>query len=282
MFETGFRQGRAEKSYSSARSGRALRSVIAPPLLVFAVFGVSILLQIPAGYILHKYSFTVGMLLNQIVTLLIPVIFAVRFFDLTTASILQFKKVNWMQVVCAALMICSLAIITDYLVFATESVLPVGEGLDEKYRELMHVTGLGSFVYKFAFLCIMPAFCEEIYFRGFCQTGLANSYGMWAGIFMTAGLFSVAHLSPYYIHLFFFLGVILSWLFATSGSLWIPIICHFVNNTWTFVTHALGFKLPLAGMLPNIAIVFTSALIFILTVCGWRLLLKCDPAKDSD
>lgn len=245
---------------------------MAPPLLIYALFSISIILQIPAGYVIHHISFTLGMLLNQIGTLLLPVVIVIRFFGLTAGEILPFRKVDSVHIVLSIIMILSLAVITDYLVYVTEWALPVGRSLDEAYEEMMKVTGVGSYIHKFLILCILPSVCEEMFFRGFCQTGLSRYYGKVAGIFITAAIFAVAHLSPWYTHLYFILGILLSWLFATTGSLWIPIICHIVNNTWTFTTHVVGWSIPLKDELVwwNLPIIVLALSVLAISIYFWQ------------
>jgi len=262
--------------FSSARSGRSERVVLAPPFLIYAIFGLSVLLQIPAGYIIHHFSFTLGMLLNQIGTLLIPVFVVIRIFGLTAKEVLPFKRVSPLKLILAVLMMVSLATISDYLMYLTELVLPVPKSMDEAYKELMQVHGFGSYMHKFLLLCLIPSFCEEIFFRGFCQTGLCRHYGRTIGIVIVAALFAIAHLSPWYVHLYFLLGLVLGWLFATSGTLWIPIACHITNNLWTFTVHAAGWELPVrdSHVMSNVAILIGAIGLLVVTLYGWCRLIK--------
>lgn len=268
-----FKSEREIKSYSSARSRRVSRVYFAPPFLVFIMFGISILIQVPAGYVINKFSFAAGMLLNQLGALLIPTLFAIRFFGLTRQVVLPFKRVSSLHVLLAMIMMFALAIITDYLIYLTEVVLPIPTHLDQVYVRLMGVNGMGEYFFKLLFLCMLPSFCEEVFFRGFCQTGFMSSYGKKIGILVTAVLFAIAHLNFWYIHLYFLLGIFLSWIFATSGSLWIPILCHVINNLWTFTMFMIGHRLPVreGPLYINILIAAFALLNFVLGIYGWRL-----------
>ena len=269
-----FKSDYIKESFSSARSGRVSKVFLAPPFLIFGIYGASIIIQIPAGYVIHHFSFALGMLLNQIVGLLAPVIIVIRAFGLTASAILPFKRVRPLHVVVAAIMIISLSLVTDYLIFLTEYFLPVGKKLNESYTVLLKVDGLFGFLIKFSFICFLPSICEEIFFRGFCQTGLMRYYGTRIGIVITALLFAVAHLTPWYTHLFFLLGLFLSWIFATSGNLWMPVICHIVNNVWTFIMYKVGLGMPLKGpsIWWNIPILVFSLAILLLSVYAWHRL----------
>lgn len=77
---------------------------------------------------------------------------------------------------------------------------------------------------------IVPIY-EEIFFRGFVHNFVANWLGKWGSIVVGALIFGVFHLIPVQIVTAFLLGLVLGWLYEKSGSLWIVIICHVVNNS---------------------------------------------------
>ncbi|GHT79887.1 hypothetical protein FACS189467_0490 [Bacteroidia bacterium] len=80
-------------------------------------------------------------------------------------------------------------------------------------------------------MAAMPALVEEIFFRGFLQN-LVHRWtknAHWA-IFVTALIFSAFHLQFISFLPRLLLGIILGYLFYWSGSLWLSVIAHFVNN----------------------------------------------------
>lgn len=263
--------------FRSARAKRVEKIILAPPFLIFAMFAISIAIQIPAGLITRHFSFVLGMLINQVLALLLPALVVIRIFGLSVKQILPFKKVSGVKIATASVMIIGMAVLTDYLIFFTEKILPISQTLSETYEKYMNVTGVFSYLYLFAFLCIIPGFCEEIFFRGFCQTGLVKHYGVKWGIVITALIFAVAHLNPFYLHLYFLLGLVISWLFQSSKTLWIPIICHVVNNWWTFTLYSLGVKLPLGGALlgptlvTNLIIIGAGLAVFGAAIFVWKM-----------
>lgn len=78
---------------------------------------------------------------------------------------------------------------------------------------------------------LLPAFCEELFFRGALQRILIQiTRNPWAGIIVTGFLFSALHLQFQGFFPRMFLGVVLGALYWYSGSLWTCIVAHFVNN----------------------------------------------------
>lgn len=80
-------------------------------------------------------------------------------------------------------------------------------------------------------IALLPAFCEEIFFRGAMQRVLIHlTKSAWAGIIITAIFFSALHMQFLGFLPRMFMGVVLGALYWYSGSLWTSIAAHFVYN----------------------------------------------------
>jgi membrane protease YdiL (CAAX protease family) len=82
---------------------------------------------------------------------------------------------------------------------------------------------------------------EEMLFRGFAFNALKHRFGVPAGLLISALLFTLPHTYALGLLPVFVLGVGLAWTYHHSGSLWVPIIIHAVNNTASVL---LAFFLP--------------------------------------
>jgi membrane protease YdiL (CAAX protease family) len=80
-------------------------------------------------------------------------------------------------------------------------------------------------------IAVLPAIGEELIFRGVFQKILSNLFrsGHMA-IWVTAFLFSAIHFQFFGFVPRFILGLVFGYLFFWSGTLWLPVISHFVNN----------------------------------------------------
>lgn len=77
----------------------------------------------------------------------------------------------------------------------------------------------------------LAAVGEELLFRGMIQRLLTKMFrSPWAGIIIAAFLFSAIHLQFYGFLPRFVLGILLGAAFWYSGSLWVPILGHFVYD----------------------------------------------------
>jgi uncharacterized protein len=100
--------------------------------------------------------------------------------------------------------------------------------ITEAFLKVETVGGLAFNIFMIAFL---PAIGEELLFRGVIQrifTNWSRSYH-W-GIWISALLFSALHMQFYGFVPRVFLGVLFGYLLVWSGSMWLPIIAHFINN----------------------------------------------------
>jgi membrane protease YdiL (CAAX protease family) len=89
----------------------------------------------------------------------------------------------------------------------------------------------GGFLFNLFMIAILPAVGEELIFRGLFQ----RLFTEWlrsphVAIWLTAILFSAIHLQFYGFLPRLVLGLILGYLFYFSGSLWLPIFAHFLQN----------------------------------------------------
>ena len=80
--------------------------------------------------------------------------------------------------------------------------------------------------------CILPAFAEEVAFRGTVAQSLYNSKNKLAALAISGALFSVFHANPAQTLHQFVLGAFLTLLVFRSGSLWTSIIVHLFNNAF--------------------------------------------------
>ena len=80
-------------------------------------------------------------------------------------------------------------------------------------------------------LAVLPAFCEELLFRGVIQK-FAFSYTknvVWT-VVISALSFALVHLSVYDFLPIFLAGLLLAWVYQQTSSLWLNIAVHFLFN----------------------------------------------------
>jgi membrane protease YdiL (CAAX protease family) len=85
-------------------------------------------------------------------------------------------------------------------------------------------------------IALIPAVGEEFLFRGVIQRGLTKwKNNPHFGIWISAFLFSAFHMQFLGFVPRFLIGGFFGYLFLWSGSIWLPVIAHFINNALAVV-----------------------------------------------
>lgn len=98
-------------------------------------------------------------------------------------------------------------------------------------KAFISFNGLPSLFYILLIVAVVPAIGEELLFRGVIQkifTKWTKNHHL--AIWITAFLFSALHMQFYGFLPRMLLGAMFGYFFIWSGSLWLPILGHFINN----------------------------------------------------
>ena len=127
-----------------------------------------------------------------------------------------------------------------------EALLKPGEELAERMTEaLLTMPDMSALLVNLFVVALVPAFCEEIAFRGVLQTQLAKGFrNPHVAIWVSAILFSFIHFQFYGFIPRMLLGAFFGYLLIHTGSLWAPIAAHFVNNAVAVGSHYILTKNP--------------------------------------
>lgn len=107
----------------------------------------------------------------------------------------------------------------------------------EMTKQLLQMNSINVLLVNLLMLAVIPALGEEFIFRGCLQKIFARWTGnKHAAIWITAIIFSAIHIQFYGFIPRMLLGALFGYLLVWSGSLWIPILAHFMNNAVAVVT----------------------------------------------
>lgn len=98
-------------------------------------------------------------------------------------------------------------------------------------EKFMNVEGISGLMFNIFMIAVLPALGEELLFRGVIQRIFNN----WTrnhhwGIWISAFLFSAMHMQFYGFLPRMVLGGMFGYLLVWTGTMWVPILAHFVNN----------------------------------------------------
>ena len=103
---------------------------------------------------------------------------------------------------------------------------------------------ISELILNLVFISLFAAVGEELFFRGVLQRLFIRAFkDPWAGIVLTAVIFSAFHLQFYGFFPRLFLGIILGAIYWYSGSLWTAILAHFCYDGFIIVLVYLNPKM---------------------------------------
>jgi len=112
-------------------------------------------------------------------------------------------------------------------------IIPPGLGQGDVPRvvgEALRAGGAADLALALLSLAAIPAFAEEVFFRGLMQGALSAAWGRWPGIVAAAVAFGALHLDPAQGTLALTLGVLLGWICDRLGGVRASVVAHGANN----------------------------------------------------
>ncbi len=193
--------------------------------------------------------------------------------DVKTRTII-FKKVNWkMVLICVVLPLIALFLTSYFVNLVTAGLQNIGYS---KPNDLpFKIDNFWNFLLSLIFLSSLPAFVEELLFRGIILGGLLNSAkthkARVISVFVSALLFALCHQSALQFVYPLIMGVVFGFIYMYTGNIWYSIIAHFTSNA---VVCLVNFISELSGNVStSIDVTWLYAVIAILTLAVFITIL---------
>jgi uncharacterized protein len=174
--------------------------------------------------------------------------------------------------------------------FIREIVQPLKEIFDTLEKSTFKIVTAYSafeFIVVVFVICVTPAVCEEALFRGFTLTNLRKVSKASVAIFMSGFLFAFYHFQPFNLIPLVLLGWYLGFIVYYSNSIWVGVVCHFLNNFFaTYFLYMYGkdeFETPrLTGdeLTNTIVAAVVSVVLFAGTVIMYYRLRVKEPSPE--
>ncbi len=237
-----------------------------PPLtLILGLFALVTFLEIPMGILIDRISPILGVFLNETVIIGLLPIAGIELAGYSIAPLLRFERPSRRTLLVALCITIGAGVLLTYGQRLSHELIPIPEFIVRRHHDIVRVAFWEELYVKLAILGLIAPVCEEVLFRGFLQTSLARHTTKTTAILITAVLFTLAHSTTFQPHLYLILGLMLSWIYAMTGSLRIVIACHALHNIWTLINQVRGWRLPLMDPIGRVDLLLigSSAMIVI-------------------
>ena len=233
-------------------------SILVRVLVWLGIMGVLTMVAFGVWFFLPNRDGLVGMkwlqLLQSVATFLLPALAGAYLWSNTPMQWLHLnKKPSWQEAL-AAVVVMLLAIPGINLLSAWNQQMVLPEwmsGIEQWMRmqedaaaqlteQFLRVDTVGGLLVNIGLMALLPAVGEELTFRGVVQGMFTRNRHV--AIWATAAIFSFVHLQFYGFLPRMLLGAMFGYMLWWTGSLWVPMLMHFVNNCAAVVVAYLAYN----------------------------------------
>jgi len=134
-------------------------------------------------------------------------------------------------------------LLPETLVWLEDLMRQMEENAERITKIFLDVSSISGLILNLFMIALIPAIGEELMFRGFIQKFIAKRLNIHIAIFISAFLFSAIHMQFFGFLPRFVMGMFFGYLLYWSGSLWLPMFAHFVNNAAAvLITYKMGVE----------------------------------------
>ena len=221
-------------------------SILVRVLVWLGIMGVLTMVAFGVWFFLPNRDGLVGMkwlqLLQSVATFLLPALAGAYLWSNTPMQWLHLdSKPSWQEAL-AAVVVMLLAIPGINLLSAWNQQMVLPEwmsGIEQWMRmqedaaaqlteQFLRVDTVGGLLVNIGLMALLPAVGEELTFRGVVQGMFTRNRHV--AIWATAAIFSFVHMQFYGFLPRMLLGAMFGYMLWWTGSLWVPMLMHFVNN----------------------------------------------------
>ena len=187
-------------------------------LLIVAYFAVSLFFPIHEIWIYESLFF------------LIPALLLLQIKPVSADTHFFIKKTVFTELLLIAGLAIGVSLSLDFILSYWNQLFALPESYQNYYEQLLAAPRWINEIYLYFSLGFFPALAEEYFFRGFLQHTLGLRWKKRTALIVTATLFALCHLNPWYFPFYFVLGLFLGWCQSYRNNILHPILAHWINN----------------------------------------------------
>lgn len=232
-------------------------------LVIFG--GIVFFILFYAGQLLSLWNIMISLVITQIFMILTPALIFLRYTKSPVRETLSLKRPPLRFVLAAFCLGFSTVVLSMLILTVQTKFLPYSEDY-ARQMQLMVMPPDRQLWQIILVAAVMPAICEEIFFRGVLQGILRKSLSKQQLLIVIGILFGIFHLSMFRFLPTGLLGILLAFLTLASGSIFPSMCLHFMHNG--YYLWASYYKLELDST-ACISLAFAGLVLGALLI-GWK------------
>ncbi|MBO3445579.1 ABC transporter permease subunit/CPBP intramembrane protease [Clostridium sp. CCUG 7971] len=191
------------------------------------LYAVGLVLLIYVGIILQLKFKMVGVGLTQVMIITLPLLFAF-YIKTDFKKTFSLKMPSIKHIIGGIVLWAGAYIFMNIVIQVILHFFPQNMDVIEALNETIIIKD--NFILNLLVVALMPAICEEMFFRGFIYTSFKGKNSYKAAIVCSGILFGFMHMDFIRIIPTSILGISFAYCVYKSGSIFVPMILHFINN----------------------------------------------------
>lgn len=192
------------------------------------LYAVGLVLLIYVGSLVQLKFKMAGLAITQVMIICLPFLFA-YYIKTDFKKTFSLQKVNLKQILGGILIWMGGFVLINLITQITLYLFPQNMEVAEALTDAIIIKD--NLVLNLAIVALMPAICEEIFFRGFIFTSFKGKSSSKIAIITSGILFGFMHMDFLRIIPTSILGIIFAYTVYKSESIFIAMILHFINNS---------------------------------------------------
>lgn len=239
-------------------------------LLFFAFFAFSLLgmglVSLITGNSSDIQVLKINQLLLSLFTMLLPpLICGYLWYEKPLVAFSMHRLPNWKQTILAILLIFAVSpfinlladingkmVLPEFMKGLEELFMEMETNANELTKQMLVADTAGQLLFNLLVMAVVPAIVEEVFCRGALLNIFSEKTNKIVSVWIVAIIFSLIHFQMYGFLPRMVYGAILGYLLVWSGSLWLPIFIHFVNNAAIVLASYFGENSALNQTMENL------------------------------
>ncbi len=162
--------------------------------------------------------------------IIVPALVYAIYRKIDLKHIFRLRAVNIRIIVLSIVIGLGITFISDGLDRLFQLFFPIPEIFQEQLLESFIIHSVSDFVIIVLSAVVFAGVFEEMLFRGFVQKTFERDFNVTSAIVITAFIFGMIHMNPWWLVQISFLGIFLGLMAWKSDSIIPSMIVHFLNN----------------------------------------------------